>query len=93
MLISVQQAHGTFFLQITSPEQSEVIVDTQTVIVAGNTSVGTALSVGNSFIEVGLDGSFETTIELEDDINIVEVVASIPTGEQFSEVITIIYAP
>ena len=55
------------------------------------TAVDAALSVGDNFIDIALDGSFEEVVQLEDGINIIEVVASIATGEQFSQVITVIY--
>ena len=84
-------ADGSFFLEITSPEQSEVIVETNSIIVAGRTTVDAALSVGDNFIDIGLDGSFEEVVQLEDGINFIEVVASIATGEEFNQVITVIY--
>ena len=87
------KADGSFFLEITSPEQSEVIVDTNSITVAGRTTVDAALSVGDKFIDIGLDGSFKAVVHLEDGVNIIEVVASIATGEQFNQVITVIYAP
>ncbi len=82
-----------FFLNIASPEQSEVIVDTASIVISGETSVDAAVSIGDSFVEVSIYGTFETTIQLEDGINIIEVIASISGGEQFNQVITIIYAP
>ncbi len=82
-----------FFLKITSPEQSEVIVDTASIIISGETSIDAAVSIGDSFVEVSIYGTFETTIQLEDGIYIIEVIASISSGEQFNQVITIIYAP
>jgi len=84
-------ADESFFLEITSPEQSEVIVETNSIIIAGRTTVDAALSVGDSFIDIELDGTFEEEVQLEDGINIIEVVASITTGEQFNQVITVIY--
>jgi len=84
-------ADGSFFLEITSPEQSEVIVDTDSIIVAGRTTVDAALSVDDNFVDIELDGSFEEVVQLEDGINIIEVVANIATGEQFDQVITVIY--
>ena len=89
--MSQSTADGSFFLEITSPEQSEVIVDTDSIIVAGRTTVDAALSVGDNFLDIGLDGSFEEVVQLEDGINIIEVVASIATQEQFNQVITVIY--
>lgn len=82
-----------FFLKINTPEQPEVIVETDTILIAGETSVDAAVSIGDEFVDVNLDGTFEKVVNLEDDINIIEVVASISSGQQYDQVLTIIYAP
>jgi hypothetical protein len=83
----------SFFLNINMPEQSEVIVATDSIVIAGKTSVDAAVSVGEEFVEVNLDGTFEQVVQLENGINIIEVIASIATGQQYNQVITVIYAP
>ncbi|MBN2239997.1 MAG: DUF4382 domain-containing protein [Dehalococcoidales bacterium] len=82
-----------FFLNITSPSQSEVIVATDTLRIAGQTSVDAAVSIGDEFIDVDIDGNFSSNVLLEDGVNIVEVIASIATGQQYEQIITVIYAP
>ena len=82
-----------FFLNITSPAQPEIIIAADTILVSGMTSVDAAVSVGDEFIEVGLDGSFSRNVKLEDGINIIEVIASITSGEQYNQVIIVIYTP
>jgi len=82
-----------FFLKINNPEQSEVIVATDTILIAGETSVDAAVSVGEEFVDINLDGTFEKVVVLEDGINVIEIVASISSGEQYNQVITVIYTP
>lgn len=82
-----------FFLKISTPEQPEVIIETDTIKIAGETSVDAAVSIGEEFIDVSLDGTFEKVVDLEDGINIIEVIASISSGQQYNQVITVIYTP
>jgi len=56
------------FLKITTPEQPEVIVETDTIKIAGETSVDAAVSIGDEFVDVNLDGTFEKVVNLEEDI-------------------------
>src|SRR4030042_285484 len=79
---------GSFFLEITSPEQSEVIVDQNSIVVAGRTTQDAAVSVNDSFVEVDIQGKFQKVISLADDINIIEVVASTVDGTQLDQVLT-----
>lgn len=82
-----------FFLKINTPEQPEVIVETDTIVIVGETSVDAAVSIGDEFVDVNLDGTFEKVINLEEDITILEVIASTSDGQQYDQVLTIIYAP
>ena len=81
------------FLKITTPEQPEVIVETDTIKIAGETSVDAAVSIGDEFVDVNLDGTFEKVVNLEEDITILEVIASTSDGQQYDQILTIIYAP
>jgi hypothetical protein len=82
-----------FFLKINTLEQPEVIVETDTILISGETSIDAAVSIGNEFIDVNLDGTFEKVVNLEEDINIIEVIASISGGQQYNQVITVVYTP
>jgi len=91
--IFTSTADGSFFLEITSPEDPEVIVDTDSILVAGRTTQDAAVSVNDGFVEVDLQGEFETTVHLDEDITFIEVVASNIDGEQLSQLLTVIYSP
>ncbi|HEY93958.1 MAG TPA: DUF4382 domain-containing protein [Dehalococcoidia bacterium] len=82
-----------FFLKISNPEQPEVIVETDTILIAGETSVDAAVSIGDEFVDVNLDGTFEKVVNLEDGINFFEVIASISSEQQYNQVLTVIYTP
>jgi hypothetical protein len=82
-----------FFLKISTPEQPEVIVETDTILIAGETSIDAAISIGEEFVDVDMDGTFEKVVNLEEGINIFEVIASISDEQQHNQVITVIYTP
>ncbi len=86
-------ADGLFFLEITSPAQSEVIEDKNSIVVAGRTTQDAAVSVNDDFVDVDIQGHFQTTVSLSEDINIIEVIASTIDGAQLDQVLTVIYSP
>ena len=78
------------------PESEEEIsfVSTDTVDVVGRTRVDAAVSVQDTFVEVDEDGRFELTVELVEGPNIIEVVASVGTGEEEKSAVLIVsYEP
>ena len=87
-----------FFLYVTSPLPEEegddvIVVSENTVDLAGRTRVDAAVSVNDTFLEVDEEGRFEITLELEEGPNVVEVVASIGTGEEEAILLIISYEP
>jgi hypothetical protein len=84
---------GAFVLHITDPVATETIATTATINVAGRTRPDAVLTVNDSFVEPDIDGLFSTSVTLSPGPNVIEVVASIGTGEQLSSVLTVIYTP
>ena len=87
-----------FFLEVVSPmpepEEEISFVSTDTVDVVGRTRVDAAVSVQDTFVEVDEDGRFELTVELLEGPNIIEVVASVGTGEEEKSAVLIVsYEP
>lgn len=86
-----------FFLEIASPqpEPDEEIsfVATSVVVVVGRTRVDAAVTVQDEFVDVDEDGRFEATVELEEGPNLIEVVASVGTGEESSVILIVSYEP
>ncbi|MFC1994349.1 hypothetical protein ACFLVI_03700 [Chloroflexota bacterium] len=83
---------GDFFLDIVSPSELEVIVDTDAIIISGRTTIDAVVTVNDAFPELDLDGMFQISVQLVEGVNIIEIVASIATGEQLDRVLTVIYA-
>lgn len=59
----------------------------------GRTRVDAALSVGDDFLEIDEEGNFETTVDLVEGPNLIEIVASIGTGEELSVLLIVSYEP
>ena len=87
-----------FFLEVLSPtpetEEEISFVSANTVEVVGRTRVDAAVSVQDTFVEVDEDGRFELTVELVEGPNLIEVVASVGTGEEEKSAVLIVsYEP
>lgn len=82
-----------FFLSIDSPESIEVITTESSILVSGRTRIDAVISVGDTFADVDEDGHFQVTVVLDEGPNIIEVVASIETGEELAEILVVIYTP
>jgi hypothetical protein len=87
-----------FFLYITSPQPEEegddlIIVTESSVVIEGRTRVDAAISVDDAFLDVNEEGRFEITLDLEEGPNVIEVVASIGTGEEEAILLIISYEP
>lgn len=64
-----------------------------TIEVVGRTRVDAAVSVNDSFVDVDAEGRFRATVTLQGGANVIEVVASLNSGEEKSAVVTVIYVP
>ena len=80
------------FLEVLSPED-ESIVNTSEIEVTGNTLSSAIVSVNEEMITVNPDGSFSTTITLEEGTNDIEVVASDIDGQELYEPLFVTYMP
>ncbi len=85
------EATGALFLDIEFPEEVVPFHTESTIEVVGRTRVDAAISVNDEFADVDEDGRFRVSVQLEDGANIIEVVASIDTGEEIARVLTVIY--
>ena len=84
---------GSLFLTIEKPESLESVVSTAAITVVGRTLVNAVVSVNDLFADVDQDGRFTVPLQLEEGPNIIQVVASVETGEEKAETITLIYSP
>lgn len=88
-----QSPVGDFFLAIESPESLEAVVTAAEFEVVGRSSLDALVSVNDTIAQLDVDGRFSVTVALDEGINVVEVVASVASGEELSEVLVIIREP
>jgi hypothetical protein len=86
-------APDEFVLHIEEPVEAETITSSDVLTVRGRTRADAALTIGDAFVEPNIDGLFSVDVPLQEGPNVVEVVASIATGEELSQVLTVIYIP
>ena len=87
------ESAGSLFLTIEKPESLESVVSTATITIVGKTLVNAVVSVNDLLADVDQDGRFTVPLQLEEGPNIIQVVASVGTGEEKAETITLIYSP
>lgn len=81
-----------FFLTVSRPEV-ESVVNRSPFEVRGSTLVDAVVTVNGDVIEVGPQGEFTASVELEEGPNSIEVIASDFAGHEESRVIPVIYVP
>lgn len=81
---------GTVALTVSQP-QNETTVCSADLEVKGTTETDAVLSVNGETVEVNEDGSFSTTVTLEEGPNSIEVLASDFEGNEGSAILTVIY--
>ena len=80
------------FLKITNlPKES--VVRTGTVSISGLTTPDALVSVNGVLVDVDGDGAFMATVSLQQEPNLIEIIASDFRGNKVSAVLTIIYIP
>ncbi len=84
---------GEFFLQLVEPAETEVFTDTAAFSVLGRTRVDAVVTINDTIVEPNIDGEFSLDMTLEEGPNIIEVVASVASGEQEDLVLVAIYIP
>lgn len=89
----IEQATGALFLEMISPDTDELFVMQSSFEFSGRTTVDALLSVNDRVLEVDEQGRFALSMDLEEGPNVIEVVASNALGEQFDEVLLVIYEP
>jgi glucodextranase-like protein len=85
-------ASGPVTIQITSP-QDGATVNTPQVQVTGVSSPGAVVTVNDDILIAGPDGKFDSTVSLEDGLNLIEIVASNDSGSETSLELTVTYEP
>ncbi len=84
---------GELFLQLVEPTEAEVFTNVGSMDVAGRTRVDAMVTINDTIVEPNIDGEFSLSMVLEEGPNIIEVVASIASGEQMDLVLVAVYVP
>ena len=80
-------------MQIEEPESVESVVAESTITVTGRTRIDAAVSVRLEFADVDEEGRFSVLVLLEEGPNIIQVVASLGSGEELVEILVVVYSP
>lgn len=81
-----------FFLLVSSP-QDESVVDHSPFEVQGSTLVEAVVTINGQVIDVGPQGNFASSVDLEEGPNIIEVIASDFSGHEEALMLSVIYIP
>lgn len=89
----IEQSTGALFLEMIAPDTDELFVTESKYEFTGRTTVDALVSVNDHVLEIDEQGRFALLMDLEEGPNVIEVVASNALGEQFDEVLLVIYEP
>ena len=81
------------FIQLVEPADLETISDEATFTVVGRTRIDAIVTVNDTIVEPDIDGIFSSTVDLEEGPNIIEIVASVASGDQEDIVLVVIFLP
>jgi hypothetical protein len=81
-----------FVVTIETPREGEMMHSTPAQVV-GQTAPNAVVSVNDTVGIAGPDGRFTLAVPLEVGPNVLEIIASKPTGEQVFAILTILYQP
>lgn len=85
----------SIYLNISSPK-NELVVDKKILTVSGktvpNSNIIVLSPIDESAGSTSSDGNFSTTVNLEDDQNIIRITAIAPNGETITEARTVTYS-
>ena len=80
-------------LELLQPEELEVITEESTIELVGSTRVDAVVTINDTVVEPNGDGLFSLAVDLEEGPNLIEIVASVASGEQKDLVLVVIYLP
>ena len=81
---------GDLFLQMVAPMETEILTSEPLLDIIGRTRVDAVVTINDTVVEPDLDGRFSLGIDLEEGPNIIEVVASVASGEQEDVVVLVV---
>jgi len=80
-------------LELLIPKELEVITEESRIFLVGSTRVDAVVTINDTEVEPDGDGLFSLGVDLEEGPNLIEIVASVASGEQKDLVLVVIYIP
>ena len=84
---------GGLFLQLVEPLELETVSEKATIQVVGRTRIDAVVTLNDTIVEPDIDGEFSSNVDLEVGPNIIEIVASVASGDQEEIILVVIYLP
>ena len=80
-------------LELLIPKELEIITQESRIFLVGSTRVDAVVTINDTEVEPDGDGLFSLGVDLEEGPNLIEIVASVASGEQKDLVLVVIYIP
>lgn len=87
-----EYTNGTLWIHLLSP-QDEAVVQTSQIFVTGEAPAETAISLNDEIYLVTADQTFNIPVNLEEGPNVLEFIASDPSGNEITFFLTVTYEP
>jgi hypothetical protein len=82
-----------FFLEVLEPSEVDIVVRKSPITIKGRTRLDALVTVNDYVVEPDIQGHFQQAIDLAPGLNIIDIIASISSGEQESVVLGVGYFP
>ena len=82
-----------FPLEIIEPAVLDLVVNKSPLTIRGRTRLDALVTVNDYVVEPDIEGYFQQAIDLAPGLNIIDVIASIASGDQGSVVLVVGYFP
>ncbi len=82
----------SIYLEIIEPENESIITQSP-ITISGTATLDATVSINGNIVDVGDEGAFSATMDLEEGPNVLEIVATDFSGNQVDRILTVIYIP
>lgn len=82
-----------FFLEVLEPSEIDIVVRKSPITIKGHTRLDALVTVNDYVVEPDIQGHFQQAIDLAPGLNVIDIIASISSGEQESIVLGVGYFP
>ncbi len=89
----ITEPEAELSLELLEPQGLEVITGDSRIQLVGSTRIDALVTVNDSVVEPDVGGLFAFGVDLEEGPNIIEIVASISSGDQKDLVLVVVYSP